>query len=238
LKAPSPKSGEKGELEERPRPAIRRSALHAQVLDKLRRLIANGDLPAGERLNELQIATSFRVSRTPIREAVKLLASEGLVELLPGRGARVKRLTRQEVLENFEILAARERHAVETTVRRMTEAQRQELTALHERMEKSFAVNDARDYFDVNQRLHRFFVRAVGNAALAAVHEGAMKRARRQRPLTLASAQRWSASMAEHAELYAAALRGDAERAGVLMLQHLQRTGEAIAESADPDLEA
>ena len=218
------------------RPAIRRPALHAQVVDKLRRLIANGEIAAGERLIELQIAATFRVSRTPIREAVKLLASEGLLELLPGRGARVKRLTRQEVLDHFDVIGALERHAVERAVRRMSEPQRAELAALHAGMTTAFEAGDARGYFDANQKVHRFFVRTAGNAALAAMHEAMTKRARRERPLTLASAPRWSASMTEHAEIIAAALKGDAESAGLAMLAHLQRTGEAMADASNPDL--
>lgn len=222
---------------ERPRPAIRGPALHAQVVEKLRRLVANGEIAAGERLNELQIAATFRVSRTPIREAVKLLASEGLLELLPGRGARVKRLSRMEILEHFEVIGALERHAVEAAVRRMTERERAELRDLHETMIVAFRAGDARAYFNSNQKMHRFFVRIAGNATLASLHEAMTKRARYGRPLTLTSAPRWSASMSEHAELVAAAARGDAERAGVAALDHLRRTGEAVADAADAALD-
>lgn len=223
--------------QQRSRPAIRRPALHTQVVDKLRRLIANGDIAAGERVNELQIAASFRVSRTPIREAIKLLASEGLLELLPGRGARVKRLTREETLEHFEVIGAMERHAVEVAVRRMTELQRAELSALHDVMKVAFDAGDARGYFDVNQKVHRFFVRVAGNASLASIHDAMTKRARRDRPLTLASAPRWDASMAEHAEIIAAALNGEADRAGATMLAHLRRTAEAMANTSNLDPE-
>jgi DNA-binding GntR family transcriptional regulator len=195
--------------------------------------LSAGDIAAGERLNELQIAATFRVSRTPIREAVKLLASEGLLELLPGRGARVTRLTRNEVLEHFDVIGALERHAVELAVRRMSKAQRAELAALHAGMTHAFEAGDARGYFDADQKIHRFFVRAAGNTALAAMHEAMTKRARRERPLTLASAPRWNASMSEHAEIIAAALNGEPERAGSAMLAHLRRTGEAMAEASN-----
>jgi DNA-binding GntR family transcriptional regulator len=217
------------------RAAIRGPALHTQVVDKLRRLIANGDIAAGERVNELQIAENFRVSRTPIREAVKLLASEGLLELSPGRGARVRRLSREEMLEHFEVIGALERHAVELAVGRMSEPERAEIVALHQGMKAAFAMADARSYFDLNQKMHRLFVRFAGNATLAAMHDAMTKRARRDRPLTLASPPRWSASMAEHDELVEAASRGDAARAGAAMLDHLRRTAEAIAEAAERD---
>jgi DNA-binding GntR family transcriptional regulator len=220
----------------RPRATIRSPALHAQVVEKLRRLIANGDIAAGERVNELQIAANLGVSRTPVREAVKFLASEGLLELLPGRGARVKRLSRVEILECFEVLGALERHAVESAVRRMTGTERQELGDLHRTMTNAFDAGDARAYFDANQKMHRFFVHAAGNATLASLHEAMTKRARHDRPLTLTSAVRWSASMDEHTKLVAAAASGDAEGAGRAALHHMRRTGEAIAHSVDPAL--
>jgi DNA-binding GntR family transcriptional regulator len=119
----------------------------------------------------------------------------------------------------------------------MTPAQRAELTALHETMKTAFEAGDARSYFDANQKVHRFFVRVAGNGSLAAMHDAMTKRARRERPLTLSSAPRWSASLAEHAEIIAAALNGEAERAGTAMLAHLRRTGQAMAEKADFDPE-
>jgi DNA-binding GntR family transcriptional regulator len=217
------------------RVAMRRPALHMQVVDKLRRLITSGDLAAGERLNEVKIAESFRVSRTPIREAVKLLASEGLLELLPGRGARVHRLSRTEILEHFEVIAALERHAVEVVVPRLTQAQRAELAGLHEGMKAAFVASDARRYFDLNQKIHRLFVGLAGNAALTAMHDALTKRTRHDRPLTLASAPRWSASMDEHSELIEAAAAGDVGRAAAAMLAHLRRTGEAMADAAESE---
>ena len=229
--APLPR---RAKAESAPRPSLRRPALHAQVIDRLRRLIANGDIPAGERLNEVQIAATFRVSRTPIREAVKLLASEGLLELLPGRGARVRQFTPLETREHFETIGALERHAVEVAAARMTEAQRQELRRLHSGMKAAFAEADARAYFEINQKVHRFLVKAAGNAALAALHDSLTKRARRDRPLTLASAPRWNASMEEHEAIIVAALEGRAEAAGAAMLAHLRATGEAMAGAAEP----
>ena len=237
LDAAKTKHRDDGPGQDRPRLAIRGPALHTQVVDKLRRLIANGEIAAGERLNELQIAASFRVSRTPIREAIKLLASEGLLELLPGRGARVKRLTREETLEHFEVIGAMERHAVEVAVGRMTDPQRAELSGLHDVMSVAFEAGDARGYFDANQKVHRFFVRVSGNGALASMHDAMTKRARRDRPLTLASAPRWGASLAEHTEIIAAALNGEAERAGAAMLAHLRRTAQAMADTSSLDRE-
>lgn len=122
---------------------IRREALHMQVVEKLRQLVYRGDIAAGERVNELQIAAALGVSRTPLREAVKLLASEGLLELIPGRGARVRRLTAEEIRDHFEVIGALERHAVEEAVARMTPKGRAELEQLDEQMKEAFAAGTA-----------------------------------------------------------------------------------------------
>lgn len=214
------------------KPAIRREALHTQVVEKLRQLIYRGDISAGERINELQIASALGVSRTPLREAVKLLASEGLLELLPGRGARVRRLSPDEIRDHFEIIGALERHAVETALLKMTPAARAELERLHESMKAAFAERDARAYFLSNQKVHALFVRLADSPTLQETHGALTKKARHDRPVTLASSQRWSESLAEHEEILAAFREGDATKAGNLMLQHVRRTGEAMAEIA------
>jgi DNA-binding GntR family transcriptional regulator len=211
---------------------IRREALHMQVVEKLRQLVYRGDIAAGERINELQIAAALGVSRTPLREAVKLLASEGLLELLPGRGARVRRLTPDEICDHFEVIGALERHAVEEAVNKMTPKGRAELERLHEQMKEAFAVGDRRAYYAANQKAHALFVRLAESRTLRETHETLTKRARHDRPVTLASAQRWAESMAEHAELLAAVYDGDAAEAGRLMLRHARRTGEAMADIA------
>jgi DNA-binding GntR family transcriptional regulator len=211
---------------------IRREALHMQVVEKLRQLVNRGDIAAGERINELQIAAALGVSRTPLREAVKLLASEGLLELLPGRGSRVRRLTAEEIRDHFEVIGALERHAVEEAVAKMTPKGRAELEQLNGQMKEAFATGDRRAYYAANQRAHALFVRLAQSPALQETHETLTKRARHDRPVTLASTQRWAESMAEHAELLAAVYDGDAAKAGSLMLLHIRRTGEAMADIA------
>jgi len=214
------------------RPAIRREPLHAQVVEKLRQMIFRGDIAAGERINELRLVVALGVSRTPMREAVKLLAAEGLLELLPGRGARVRRLSPEQVRDHFEVIAALERHAVEIAVGKMTPKDRRELKKLHDLMKSAFASGDRRTYFAANQKAHALFVRLAGSLVLQETHDTLAKRARHDRPVTLASPQRWGESMAEHQALFEAVYAGEAERAGGLMLLHVRRTGAALVEIA------
>jgi DNA-binding GntR family transcriptional regulator len=198
-------------------------------VEKLRQLIYRGDIAAGERVNELQIAALLRVSRTPLREAIKLLASEGLLELLPGRGARVRRLSGEEIRDHFEVIGALERHAVESAVIKMTPKSRTELERLHQRMTAAFVDGDRRAYYSINQKIHMFFVTIAGSPTLLETHETLTKRVRYERPDTLVSLQRWRESLDEHAELFTAVYDGDAVKAGNLMLRHARRTGEAMA---------
>ncbi len=121
---------------------------------------------------------------------------------------------------------------METAVGKMTPKGRAELERLHEQMKAAFANGDRRAYFFANQKAHALFVRLADSPTLQETHETLTKRARHDPPVTLASAQRWTESMAEHAELMAAVLEGDAAKAGSLMLRHVRRTGEALAEIA------
>jgi len=212
-----------------PRP-FRRETLHAQVVQKLRQLIYRGDIAAGERINESELAEALGVSRTPLREATKLLASEGLLELLPGRGARVRRFSSQEIRDHFEVIGALERHAVELAVANMQPKAMTELQRLHAQMDAAFADGDQRAYYAANQKSHLLFVRLAKSETLSALHETLTKKARHDRHLTLTSPQRWAESMREHNDLLAAVNAGDASKAGTLMLLHARRTGDAIAQ--------
>jgi DNA-binding GntR family transcriptional regulator len=217
---------------------IRRQSLHARVVEKLRQLIYRGDIAAGERINEVEIAAALGVSRTPLREATKLLASEGLLELLPGRGARVRRFAPEEIRDHFEVIGALERHAVELAVVKLSAKSRNDLERLHEQMKTAFAEADPRAYFLANQKAHLLFVKLADSATLSALHETLTKKAGHERHVTLASKQRWLESMNEHAELLDAALAGDAARAGMLMLLHARKTGAAMAELAQRSLDS
>jgi DNA-binding GntR family transcriptional regulator len=204
----------------RPRP------LHAEVVDRLRDMIVEGEIAAGERLHENNLALTLRVSRTPLREALKLLANEGLVELLPGRGARVSRQTQQAVMELFEVISGLERLAAELAAVRMTGRELARLQKMHERMAVQFRAGERHEYFVLNQQIHLFIVTAAKNATLSATHAGLMVRARWGRYTALASNERWSEAMAEHEALMEALAARDAVRAGYILFQHDRRTGE------------
>jgi DNA-binding GntR family transcriptional regulator len=107
-------------------------------------MIVEGDLAVGERLHDANLAATLQVSRTPIREAIKLLATEGLVDLLPGRGARVSDFSIDDIKQLFEAIAGIERSACELAAERMTDRDLEKLQRLHERMARHHASRDRR----------------------------------------------------------------------------------------------
>jgi DNA-binding GntR family transcriptional regulator len=227
-------------VEKRSSAIARPKPLHEAVVERLRDMIVEGDLAPGERLNDAKLAALLNVSRTPIREAIKLLANEGLAELLPGRGARVSPLALDTVGELFEVIAGLERHACELGAERMSEREAAHLTRLHERMARHFEAGDRRSYFKLNHEIHLALVAASGNALLQGLHATLIARARRVRYAALDSNARWTQAMGEHEALMRALNARDARRAGEIMQEHDRRTAQALLKqlgeaAASPD---
>ncbi|MDQ0474205.1 GntR family transcriptional regulator [Labrys wisconsinensis] len=204
--------------------AARQRPLHEAVVDRLRDMIIEGDLRVGDRLHDLNLAETLNVSRTPVREAIKLLATEGLVDLLPGRGARVAALSAQTVGELLEVIGGIERHACELAAERLTSRDLARLQRMHERMAGYHRAGDLHAYFKLNNEIHVAIVAAAKNATLAATHAALILKARRGRHTALASQARWAEAMAEHDLLMQALAARDGRKAGEIMLQHDLRT--------------
>ena len=205
---------------------IRRRPLHEEVVERLRDMIVEGDLAAGKRLNETALADVLGVSRTPIREALKLLASEGMVELLPNRGARVVDMSSTEIAELFEVISGIERHAAELTAQRITAGEIEKLEGLHERMASHFRNRNRREYAKLNNEVHLAVVALSGNETLRGLHRSLMTKVRRVRYLALELDERWRESFDEHLALLDALRRKDSRKAGTIMLAHVRETGE------------
>lgn len=208
---------------------VDRAALHARAAERLRAMIVRGDLAPGEAIGEAELCAALGMSRTPLREALKLLAAERLVDLRANRSARVAPLRAEETDELFEAVAGIERVAAELAARRADARALRGLRALQDRIERHRGRGELADYFAVNQRIHREIVAAAGNAALAAAHGSLLARAERARLFAIAaSSERWSESVDEHRQVLAALEARDAERAGRALERHVLRTGEAI----------
>lgn len=212
----------------RGRRSIERRSLHREVADQIRDMIVAGELPPGERVNEGGLCDQFGISRTPLREALKVLASEGLVELRPNRGTRVTAITPEEVGELFEVVSGIERLAGELATLRMSDRELERLKALHEKMERHYEAGEKQEYFRLNQQIHNTVVSLAGNSVLETTHASLMVRVRRARYMAIQSPERWHESVQEHRAILEALEARDSARAGELIRSHVRRTGETV----------
>jgi DNA-binding GntR family transcriptional regulator len=210
------------------RPRIAKTALHVEAVGMLRDLIVRGELKAGERIAETAVSEALGLSRTPLREALKLLAAEGLVELSPNRGATITPLRLNEVAALFEAVSGVERIAAELAAGRLTEPDLEHLRDLQRRMELHFEANEQTAYFDLNEEVHRSIVAGAKNEVLASAHAWLLSRAQRARFLALRMQDRWSQSVAEHRAILAALEARDAALSGRLMADHVLHTGDIV----------
>jgi DNA-binding GntR family transcriptional regulator len=218
---------------QRRRLRVPRTGLHEQAATRLRTLIVRGDLKPGEQLLEADLSEALGISRTPLREALKQLAAEGLVELRLNRSAVVAPFRRDELTELFEAVSGIERCAAELAAARMVERDVERLEALQERIEWHHDRGELREYFETNQQIHSAIVGFARNAVLKATHDILLARVERARFFALSVHGRWDESVREHQDILAALKAGDADRAGRLLGHHVRRTGEIMASTLD-----
>jgi len=200
---------------------ITRQPLHELAIDRLRDLIVQGDLPPGERLNERLLCERLAISRTPLREAIKLLATEGLVRLLPHRGAQVAPLEARRLTDTLEVMGAMEALAGELACRQASAATLSQIRSLHDEMLDRYAAGDLAGYFRCNQAIHLKIVEAGGNAVLASTYRQLNANVLRARYMANLSQDRWDAAVREHEAIMAALEARDAEKLTRLLREHL-----------------
>ena len=150
---------------------IERSTLHDVVVTRLRDMIIEGQLLAGNRVHEGDLCQQLGISRTPLREALKVLAMEGLVELNPGRGATVRKLTAKDIQDMLSVLSVLENLAGRLTCQMATDEDIREVRRLHDEMLSFYAAGDSLPYFKRNQQIHSLLITLSGNESLALVHD-------------------------------------------------------------------
>ena len=203
-----------------PTPIVRRP-LHEEAAERLRDLIIQGRLAAGSRLNERLLTAQLGLSRTPLREALKILATEGLVELLPNRGAIVSQMDPVRLGESLAVMGALEALAGELACRNATDAQINEIRALHYEMLAYHARGDLAGYFKFNQAIHLKIVKYSGNAVLYNIYRQMNGNMRRARYMANLSKERWDAAVREHDEILASLAARDVKRIKALLSDHL-----------------
>ncbi|OYV41741.1 MAG: GntR family transcriptional regulator [Rhodospirillales bacterium 20-64-7] len=213
-------------------------SLHDEILSRLRDFIVEGNLADGARIPERELCTRFGISRTPLREALKVLAAEGIVELLPNRGARVRHLSEGELSDIFDLMGGLEALAGRLACERISEAQIAAIEALHHEMYGFYLRRDLHGYFQRNQAIHEQIVAASGNPALATAYANLGGQLRRLRYAANLDTRRdrWAEAVREHeAILDALHRRAGAELSDILFM-HLRNKRKAAMPSEDPKL--
>ncbi len=210
---------------------IARRPLHEEATDRLRDLIVQGRLAPGTRLNERLLTAQLGLSRTPLREAFKVLATEGLVELLPNRGAIVSQMDPVRLAETLAVMGALESLAGEFACLNATDGQINEIRSLHFEMLANHARGDLAGYFKFNQAIHLKIVKYSGNAVLYNTYLQLNANVRRARYMANLSQERWDAAVREHGEILAALGARDVPRIKALLSDHLaQKLSSVLAE--------
>ena len=208
--------------------ALQRRSLHEHVVEILRELILEGQLKPGERVLEPELCRKLNVSRTPMREALKVLAVERLVELQPSRGAVVTSIRIEDVVEHFEMLEILDAAIGELATTRVTDAELREIEALHRKIVEHHNAGRRGNYFDANQAIHAKLAAATHNASLIATHLRFSRKITRVRYAANFSQTRWDELLAEHEEIMTALRRRDGTTLSGLMRKHVRATGRSV----------
>lgn len=200
---------------------ISRGTLHEEVAVRLRDMILVDELKPGQIIPEMQLCEEFGISRTPMREALKVLASENLVELLTGRGAVVVQPSADDVMGMLYAIGGIEAVAGQLACRSLTQREFAEIQQLHDKMLAYHAAGDRLKYFEMNQRIHKKIVAASKNPFLIDLHEKLNMRSRRMRFVSNSQRQWWDQAIREHELILEALERRDAKALGDLLRDHM-----------------
>lgn len=207
------------------------ASLHSDLLGQVRDFIVEGHLEPGSRIPERELCERFEVSRTPLREALKVLASEGLIELLPNRGARVRRFSEADIRSLFELLAGLNSLAGKIACERISDADIAAIERMHLEMYAHYLRQEVADYFRLNQKIHQAIVDAAANPFLSTSYANANAIVKRLRySANLVHRDRLSDAMREHEAIVDALRRRDGDEMGRLMFDHMRKKSDAACE--------
>jgi DNA-binding GntR family transcriptional regulator len=201
--------------------SIPRRSLHDELTERLRTLITRGDLAPGEKVPEKDLCKQFGVSRTPLREALKVLASEGIVTLRPNRGAMVSALTVEELEEVFPVMGALEALSGEIACKRITDREVEAIRKLHEAMVQHWKNGELQPYFRLNQRIHEAILEATRNDTLKSIYRGLSGRILSARYIANMSQGRWAKAVEEHEAILKALDARDGAKLSKILKAHL-----------------
>jgi len=216
-------------------PKLARQHLHETVVSHLRQMIVESVFPPGMKLNERELCETMGISRTPLREALKALAAEGLIEIAPNRGASVYKMSRQEVWETFEFVSGLEALAGEHACARITPEEVAEIRSLHDAMLACREQGDLPGYYGHNQAIHNKISEAARNSVLHHTYLGMNRRLQSLRLKSNIVPEKWDQAIEEHRQMLDALEARDGKRLAAILSRHLLDKRESVMELlADP----
>jgi len=204
--------------------------LHEATFQALRSLLVEGKIAPGSKLNERELAERLHVSRTPIREAIRRLAADGLVELIANRGAIAIELSLADVIHTFDVIAQLEGYSGELAAKNISQSTLSELEALQYEMMASYARRDLSSYYKLNLGIHHLINQAANNPVLTEVFSQVNARIEALRFRSNQDGVKWEKAVEEHQEMLDALKARDSARMRKVMISHVTNKRDVVVQ--------
>jgi len=208
--------------------ALERKSLHEELVMRLRDILLENAFQAGDKVPEKALCQQLGVSRTPMREALKVLAADGLITLIPNRGAVFRSITIDEINDLFPVIGALESLAGELACAQISDLEVKTLKTLHGKMHAAYERKNLMSYFKLNQQIHEAIISAAKNQVLSEQYTMLSNRLRRARYQANMSDQRWSEAISEHDKMMSAIEKRNGKMLAEILKSHLQKKHHAI----------
>ena len=212
---------------------IEKKTLHEEIANNLRELIMSGELQEGDKIKEDELCRSMGISKTPLREALRVLSVEGLIKLVPNRGCFVSTPTFEEIREMFDVMSVLEGICARAAAKKMSAKDLATLEKLHNKLEKNFKRRAQREYIRINNQFHSFVQELAGNRTLNQIVNGLRQKILLYRYQSLNLPERFEQSIQEHRDLIEAFRKKDSKKAETLMRRHLKTQCDALEKLAE-----
>ena len=212
---------------------IEKKTLHEEIANNLRELIMSGELHEGDKIKEDELCSSMGISKTPLREALRVLSVEGLIKLVPNRGSFVSTPTFEEIREMFDVMSVLEGICARAAAEKMSAKDLAALEKLHDRLENNFKRRAQREYIRINNQFHSFVQELAGNRTLNQIVNGLRQKILIYRYQSLNLPERFEQSIQEHRDLIEAFRKKDPKKVETLMRRHLKKQCDALEKLAE-----
>jgi len=212
---------------------IRIESLTSQVTQFLEQAILKGEIKPGEKLIERVLSQELGISRSPIREAIRSLESNGLVKIIPWKGTVVTEVSKTDVEEIYAVKSMLEGFAARLACKRITRRETREFKSLLRKMEKEISNNNLHEYLKLSKEFHDLFVKASDNAKLNQIYLNLSKPIQRLQLISLSFSERAKNSLREHKQIMEAFLHRDSELVERLVREHVDQGGKILAQNLE-----